>query len=171
MTDEENFEETEDDIYNTYFECPKCGSEHEKYSDSEYYHCEQCCRFCCKNCRFICDSCNEVHCFRCSNYYETCCKILCSNCSRFCEHDNEYHCKCIESCECDDCEEIICEKHINKRKNNKMYCEDCNINYCENCDKYSFETVCQECIVDIKVIFNEKLPIELIREIIEYINF
>ena len=163
--------DSEEDIDNLQFECPKCGCEHEKYIYAEYSPCQQCLCMSCKACRFTCDNCTSIHCFRCSNYFENCCGTRCVECSWFCNYDLEYYCNCVEKYRCNDCEEILCEKYMIKRKNNNIYCEDCNINYCENCDEYTEEIVCPECIEEIDNIFSEKLPVELVNEILGFLNF
>ena len=175
---------SDEDFDNMPYECPKCGYEHEKYIDAEYFSCKQCIRFCCKACRTVCDKCNDIHCFRCTNYFENCCQTLCNECTWFCDIEEEYHCKCLEPWQCDNCEEYMCQKFINKRKNGNNYCEECNLDYCDNCDEYidfpenededeydiEFGCVCYHCIKEIENIFIEKIPEELIGEILQFIN-
>jgi hypothetical protein len=163
---------SEEDFDNIQFECPKCGYEYENFSNAEYSSCYQCLCMSCKECRIICDKCNAEHCWRCTNYFENCCKRLCRECSWFCNYDLDYYCNCKTSYQCNDCEETLWEKYITKRKNGNIYCDDCNINYCDNCDEYTDGyIICSDCTEEIDNIFNKKLPEELVKEIINYINF
>jgi hypothetical protein len=165
-------DQEEEDFDNVPFECPKCGYEHQTYIDSEYSSCVKCIRLCCKACRTTCDKCNSMHCWRCSNYFENCCKTLCGDCSWFCNIHEDYHCKCLLTNQCMECEEISCQDFIYKRKNGNIYCEECNFNYCENCDERTEDNIlCYSCTDKINIYFYRKLPRELRSEIIQFLNF
>ena len=168
----EELSSEEEDFDNMPFVCPKCGHEHQTYNESEYSSCVKYIILCCKVCRIKCDKCNSIHCWRCSNYFENCCQTLCGECSWFCNSHEDYHCNCIISNECMDCEEILCENFVHKRKNGNIYCGDCDFNYCENCDEDTEgNIICHSCVEKINIILYRKLPREIRHELIKFLNF